>query len=285
MNCIIVKNGFFNGKSLQEQVYSLKEELEKLGAEVEVKTTNELICFLDGGARSTIGKADFVVYLDKDPYISVMLEKAGYKLVNSSKAVEICDDKMKTYLELEGVVRLPETIASPLNYTSKTDEFYLEVEKKLAYPVVVKEVYGSMGKGVFLAENEGELRALHERLNFKPHIFQRFVGLGGEDVRVIVIGGKAVAAMKRSNEKDFRSNVELGGIGTPFSTDSEEARLAELCAKKIGLDYCGVDILSENDEKFVCEVNSNAFWSGIRRATGVNVAGLYANYLVNKFRK
>ena len=38
--------------------------------------------------------------LDKDKYISLMLEKAGLRLFNSSLAIELCDDKMLTHIIL-----------------------------------------------------------------------------------------------------------------------------------------------------------------------------------------
>ncbi|MDE6667605.1 MAG: RimK family alpha-L-glutamate ligase, partial [Clostridia bacterium] len=48
-------------------------------------------------------------------------------------------------------------------------------------------------------------------------------------------------------------------------------------------DYCGIDVLyGENGGYLVCEVNSNAFFGGIERVTGVNVARLYAEYICSK---
>lgn len=283
MNCAIIKNGFYFGISLETQIRTLKDALEKRGVKTDVLTTDKVMCFIDGKIKSRVSEYDFIVYLDKDPYLSVLLEKSGYKLVNSAKSIELCDDKMKTYIALYPYVRVPETIFSPLNYTEKTDKFFKEVEKIIPYPIVVKEVYGSMGRGVYLAKTQEELKKLHEELNFKPHVFQKFIGKGGEDTRVIVIGGKAKAAMKRINENDFRSNVELGGVGIKVDIDGEEAKLAEKCAKILNLDYCGVDVLSDEKGLCVCEVNSNAFWNGIVKATGIDVAGAYADYLVSKF--
>lgn len=283
MNCAIIKNGFYFGTSLEAQIRTLRAALTERGVKTDVLTTDKVLCFIDENLKSSVGEYDFIVYLDKDPYLSVLLEKSGYKLVNSAKSIELCDDKMKTYIALYPYVRVPETIFSPLNYTEKTDEFFKEVEKFIPYPIVVKEVYGSMGRGVYLAKTHEELKKLHEELNFKPHVFQKFIGKGGEDTRVIVIGGKAKAAMKRINEKDFRSNVELGGVGIKADVDAEEAKLAEKCAKILNLDYCGVDVLSDEKGLCVCEVNSNAFWNGIVKATGIDVAGAYADYLVSKF--
>ena len=53
----------------------------------------------------------------------------------------------------------------------------------------------------------------------------------------------------------------------------------------MGLDYCGVDLLyGDNNEPIVCEVNSHAFFGGIEKVTGVNVAKAYAKYILNKIK-
>ena len=106
------------------------------------------------------------------------------------------------------------------------------------------------------------------------------------DVRVIVIGGHTVAAMERRNDGDFRSNVAQGGSGEKIDLLEEFRIVAESCAEILGLDYCGVDLLYGKDgEPIVCEVNSNAFFSGIEKATGVNVAKAYAEHIINNLSK
>lgn len=282
--CAIIGNGYNVTEAVKMQIAQLKEELDNLGIVVDILYTDKIIVYLDGEeVNSVIGKYDFIVYLDKDYYISNMLEMCGYKLVNSAKAIEVCDDKIKTCLALAGKLPIPKTVSSPLIYSAGKDDFYSEAEKVLSFPIVVKEAYGSMGNRVHLVKNEEELISLRSRLMGVPHLYQQFAGEYGRDLRVIVIGGKAVAAMERKNENDFRSNLELGGKGFAHKLSDEERELAESAAKIIGLDYCGVDILHENGKYYICEVNSNAFWKGISAVTGINIAKLYARYLYNKF--
>lgn len=87
------------------------------------------------------------------------------------------------------------------------------------------------------------------------------------------------------NENDFRSNIELGGEGTAVGFTEDLRSVAERAAASLGLDYAGVDILEENGKLFLCEVNSNAFFSGIEGATGKNVAAIYAEHIVKNIRK
>jgi ribosomal protein S6--L-glutamate ligase/gamma-F420-2:alpha-L-glutamate ligase len=126
-----------------------------------------------------------------------------------------------------------------------------------------------------------------ETVKLKPHLFQKFIPTGsGRDVRIIVIGGKAVACMERSNQTDFRSNIAKGGTGRAITPPQEFIEVAERACKELGLDYAGVDLLyGEHGQPILCEVNSNAFFLGMEKATGINVAKLYAEYMIKQMTK
>lgn len=124
------------------------------GVSMTVVKGNELPAYIDGGkVVSCLGEPDFILYLDKDVHAAQLLEKAGFRLFNRAATVRLCDDKMLTYAALanEGFL-IPKTISSPLMYRSFPDRFYERVEAEIPYPVVVKNVFGSMGRGVYLAE-------------------------------------------------------------------------------------------------------------------------------------
>lgn len=283
---LILINAYSSLPHALSQAERIKEELEGLGAEAEIRR-NRLISFLDeGGAISSCAKDyDFCVYLDKDKYASLLLEKAGLKLFNSHAAVQACDDKMITATLLANDIPMPKTLPAPLCYNPEepvSEELIDRIEKELGYPVVVKMSYGSLGKGVFWANNRSELGALCAQLKCEPHLFQRFVKESfGKDMRVIVIGGKTVAAMVRQSNGDFRSNIGLGGKGVAVTPPPEVRAMCEKAAKILGLDFCGIDVLFGNNQYYICEVNSNAFFGGMEQATGVNVARLYAEYILN----
>ena len=282
--CAIITNGYYTGESTAHQIRSLTREFALLGITAEEVKGNAAPAYIDGTeAKTSLSGYDFAVYLNKDIHTAKTLEAAGLRLFNTAKAIELCDDKMLTYISLAGHgINMPYTISSPLMYkNSNDDDFAKIVEKKIGYPVVVKEVYGSMGSGIHLAKNYGELCFLREKLKLVPHLYQKFIGKGGEDKRVIVIGKKIIAAMKRVNENDFRSNIAQGGKGFATDLTAEESEMAINAATVLGLDYCGVDILTGNDGKpYFCEANSNAFFKGIEEATGKNIAEFYAKHIL-----
>lgn len=287
MNGLILINAYANLAPVLNQAERLGAEFEKLGVKTEIKTRAQVLAGIDdnGNAFADVDNYNFCVYLDKDKYLSQILEKQGLRLFNSHSAIQACDDKMQTHLLLSGNgIPMPATIPAPLCYTpaAPVDKLTLDyVEKTLWYPVIVKACYGSRGEFVFKADDRHGLEALAEKLKLTPHLYQRFIKEScGKDVRVIVIGGKVKAAMIRRAESGFRSNIELGGKGFAYDCPPDMLDLCEKTAKTLKLDYCGIDVL-KGDKNYVCEVNSNAFFGGIESVTGVNVAKLYAEHILS----
>lgn len=284
---LILINAYLKLQSQFSQAERIKEELFTLGVEADIRRNDGFFAFIkDGEIQSQLPeKYDFCVYLDKDKYLSEMLEKTGLRLFNKHIAIRDCDDKMQTYIALsKSGVKMPKTLAGLLCYEASEpvrEETLTRIEEELSYPIIVKECFGSLGKGVYMAKNREELFSLAETLKCRPHLFQETVQTSiGKDVRVIVVGGKVLCAMLRKSEKDFRSNIELGGAGYPYQPSEEMRAVCERVASFLQLDYCGIDILlGENGEPIVCEVNSNAFFGGMERVTGKNVAKAYAEHM------
>ena len=263
---LVVVNAYEVFGSVTHMVERLREEFSPYGITLDIKNSSELKLAInkDETVSTSPLPYDFAIFLDKDPYVSILLEKAGLRLFNNAKAIASCDDKVKTFLDLLGS------------------------GVSIGYPIVVKENYGSLGKKVYLAKNREELIALEEQISFLPRLYQEFIeSSSGVDLRVIVIGGKAVAAMKRrSLNGDFRSNIALGGVGEIAHPSPIFLETAERVASHLGLDYCGVDLLKgPHGEPILCEVNSNAFIQGIEKVTGINVAGAYASYIYKEVYK
>lgn len=285
---IIIINPYLKPEESVHQANRLKQEFSALGVAVKIVTDAFLSSQIEcGKIESQLSGVQFAIYLDKDKYQSQILTECGIRLFNSHKAVRVCDDKGLTYLALSNKgFNIPKTIFGALCYNadSKIDKAWAKkIAGELGFPLIVKESFGSMGKGVYLANDLAELEQVMEKVKLKPHLFQQYLGAKkGVDVRVIVIGGKVVCAMERQNSTDFRSNVAQGGCGKTIELKEDFKLCAQNCAKALELDYCGVDLLYGDDgQPYVCEVNSNAFISGIEKTTGVNVAKAYAMHVLS----
>ena len=287
LNGLIVINGYGLADGIKHQVSRLLEEFSKRHIKVDVRKNNELLSYIEkGDIKTNLPSYDFVIYLDKDRYVADMLERSGYRLFNSTESIVRCDDKMLTHITLSNAgIKMPTSISSTLCYRDDGNRFYLNgVEKVLGYPMIVKENYGSLGRQVYLINNSAELRQIEDKLIHVPHIFQEYISSSrGVDFRIIVIGHKVVAYMKRENKNSYLSNLATGGKASVVNLRKDYLDVAVKASEILDLDYCGVDLLiGPNGEPILSEVNSNAFFEGIEKTTGVNVAGSYAKYVVDK---
>jgi len=136
---------------------------------------------------------------------------------------------------------------------------------------IVKAVSGSWGRKVSLVTSREELEVLLKSAEGEVLLLQEAVGTG-EDIRVFVIGDRAVAAMRRIPPSgDWRSNAARGGTTLPQPIDGELEELAVKAAKAVGAYYAGVDILV-GDRYYVNEVNGIPEFKALMRTTGVDVA-------------
>lgn len=287
MKGLILNNAYYETPTTRYQGKRLASELGKLGVSVDIKKNNYFgAAIKDGSLENAATGYDFCVYLDKDKYLSYAMEKCGIRLFNRHDAIRACDDKAMTFLRLAGSgIAIPKTLPGLLCYTPDAEisaDTYAVLQRELGFPMIAKQCYGSLGKFVYKIDNLEELQKISEEMKCVPHLFQQFIAeSAGRDVRVICIGGKAVAAMKRTAKNDFRSNIELGGTGTPYEIDGDLCLLTERVANFLRLDFCGIDVLFGKDGYLLCEVNSNAFFGGIEGVTGMNIAGIYAKHIVD----
>lgn len=291
MKGLILNNAYYETPSTSYQGERLAAELNKLGVLTDIKKNDFFGAKIEGGKLKNVAEGyDFCIYLDKDKYVSYTLEKCGLRLFNRHSAIQACDDKAVTFLYLANSgIPMPKTLPGLLCYdpNSHVSADTCEVlERELGYPMIAKQCFGSLGKFVYKIDNRAQLEALSEELKCTPHLFQQFIQESeGRDIRAIVIGGKVIAAMQRKSTTDFRSNIELGGVGTPIEIDSDLRNLCQKVATNLQLDYCGIDILYGKYGYTLCEVNSNAFFGGIEKVTGINIAKAYAEHILDNLKK
>lgn len=157
------------------------------------------------------------------------------------------------------------------------------------FPIIIKVIQGTQGRGVILARNMVTAEAVLDRL--KPVkqqlLIQEFVQeANGRDIRIIVVGNRCVAAMeRRAPQDDFRANLHLGGTAVAIQPDTEITKLALEAARVHGLSVAGVDIIASGRGNLVLEVNSSPGLEGIERVTGADVATDVIRFLEATHRK
>ncbi len=282
----LVVNGFLKSEKFNTLYGLLIDAALKKDVYLSVVTTDQLISFI--GEEEKLKLPAFVLFWDKDVNLAYRLEQKGVAVFNCAKAILACDDKALTATILtQNKVAHPKTIIAPKTFEGvnfNTLYFLNNVEKLIEYPLIIKESFGSFGKQVYLALNRDEAEEIIKKLGYKPFIVQEFIKTSrGKDIRVNVVGDKIVAAYKRFNDLDFRSNVTLGGQTKACELTENQKDLALKVARIFNLDFCGIDLLyGENDEPICCEVNSNPHFKSTLDATGVNVAEEIISYVLKK---
>ena len=151
-------------------------------------------------------------------------------------------------------------------------------------PCVIKAPEGTQGTGVYLAHTEREASEIAWKVleDTDRVLVQEYIQEShGRDVRVLVVGGKVVAAMRRrAHGREFRSNFHLGGSVERIELPEDYARIACKAARLLGLDVAGVDLLESARGPLLLEVNSSPGLEGIEKATGINVAGHIMTHVV-----
>ena len=151
------------------------------------------------------------------------------------------------------------------------------VEQHIGYPVVVKTISGSQGTGVFLCEDRSSLEDLMELVSATKSnvniILQEFIQSSrGRDLRVITVGGRAVACMQRvAQDGSFKANVSRGGRAEPFDITPEIEWLSTEVSRLLGLDVAGIDLLFDGDHYRICEANSSPGFKGIEHCLPVSM--------------
>ena len=268
MTGILVVNAYLTGEKFDTLHNHLVDCAKSMDISLKIKNNEEMLFCTD--------ECDFVLFWDKDVNLAKSLENRGLRVFNSARSIALCDDKAKTYLALEGKVKQPKTIIAPLSFF---DADYGNFAKKsaeiLGLPLVYKECFGSFGEQVFLCRTVDEIMS---HINGKPFLLQEFIADSeGEDIRLEIVGGKCVAAMKRTNKNDFRSNITNGGTALPYTPTEDEINAAVTACSTLGLTFGGVDILRGG---YVCEVNSNAHIINIMNTTKIDVAEHIFNTIV-----
>ena len=201
------------------------------------------------------------------------LEAMGIPLVNGAAAIRRARDKLVALQTLAARgIDVPRTVLA-----RGPDQVEQALETVGGPPVVLKLLQGTQGVGVILAETRAAVASTLDTLwgLRQDVIVQEYVAdSAGRDIRVLVVGGRIVAAMRRQAPPgEWRSNIHRGGSGTRVDLDATYANAAVAAAVAIGLDVAGVDLLEARDGPRVTEVNASPGFEGLEHVCRIDAAG------------
>jgi len=213
------------------------------------------------------------------------LRMLGVKLYNDGRAVERTVDKAMTsfLLHINGV-------PTPSTWVCESREHAHHIilrETSVGRKLVIKPLFGSQGWGVRRLEHGMSLPVPMEEHVDGLYYLQSYTDSGEDawhDYRVFVISGHAVAAMIRHGN-GWVNNVAQGGRCEPVPPVGEIAELAVAAAKAVDIDYCGVDIIRNQEGRlFVLEVNSIPAWKGLQNVVEMDIAQALVDDFLDKLQ-
>lgn len=200
-----------------------------------------------------------------------------FSIVSAGAILQTRDKWTCSQLLSTANVPIPKTI---LGASSNLEYLLSNFENQ---PVIIKILEGTHGNGVILAETYLNALSTIETLKTAgvKFLLQEYIEESkGSDLRIFVVDGEVVAAMKRQGkEGDFRSNLHRGGSSLKIKLTYNEENAALKAAKAMQLGVCGVDILQSERGPLVLEINSSPGLEGIEKTTGVDISKKIISYI------
>ena len=197
----------------------------------------------------------------------------GVPVTNSAKAMENCVDKSMTSFLLTRA-----GIATPPAWAVETRAAAVAVAagECTSGPLVLKPLFGSQGRGLRLINSADDLPAPGDVSGV--YCLQRFVqstGEGYSDLRLLILRGRVLAAMKRRAE-NWIVNIRQGGRPEHYLPSPQVTALALSAASAVGAVFAGVDIIVGASGPCVIEVNSTPAWAGLQSVVDFDISAAVA---------
>lgn len=221
-------------------------------------------------------------------YITACLEFLGFKVINDFNVSQICGNKLVTSLQLAR-----NNIPVPSTSFAFSSERARNLMNELGYPVVLKPVVGSWGRGVFPIRDEETANMLLETREengsalSRIYYVQEMINRPPRDLRCIVVGDSVVTAIYRySSDSEWRTNMSRGGKAERATITRELEDIVLKAARSVGGGVLGVDLMEDtNRGLLVNEVNNTVEFKGAQLVAEIDIADSIVQYALNIAKK
>lgn len=279
---LIVYDANTDEKSFEVQTKLLFDAAKKLGISITARSNVQIYTMLSNTkvkSFESYANFDFALFLDDDVWLARNLEMLGLKVYNNSRAIDICENCANMYQQLiKCGVNIPKTVILPSALSEYKKEtihpFVNQIIDDLGLPIIIKQWFGDLGRGVHLAKTREQAYEIVDRFEGRELLFQEFISeASGTDIRMYVVRNKVLASLRRTaGKEDFRSNTNFGGIMEKHIPTFVEQKLALDACKAVGCEFGVVDILKSINGPVVCEVNTSANIQYFQEVSDFNVA-------------
>ncbi|TFF95425.1 MAG: RimK family alpha-L-glutamate ligase [Promethearchaeota archaeon] len=206
------------------------------------------------------------------------IEEYGIRLINSREALEIASDKFLSSIFLENA-----NIATPKTVICEDPEDALDSFEELGGDVVLKPLFGSKGIGITRLNDKAFAENVIYTLAELNEVFylQEFIPHYNRDIRILVLGDKALAGMYRVGS-DWKTNIHAGARSEPLELTEELKELAMKASHAVKTDIAGVDIIESENGYYVLEVNSIPGFTALQKVTDINLVEEIINFFLDE---
>jgi ribosomal protein S6--L-glutamate ligase len=201
------------------------------------------------------------------------LALAGVTLLNSPQAIAQARNKMRSLQLLSSAgIDIPATVMA-----REAADLKAMVNLVGGVPVLIKLLQGQERHGVMVCETLQSLEAALDAVLGLGHnlIVQQYVRSSGQDLRVLVVGNEAVAAVRRRAAVGKLSKTLIRGARLEkIELTDRQRSIAIQAARLIGLEIAAIDLLDVKDAPKVFEVNSSPALAQMEEATGMDLASI-----------
>ncbi len=210
--------------------------------------------------------------------ILTAIEELNIKLINSRESLEIASDKFLTSIFLQN-----HNIPTPKTMICEKTSDALSAFDELGKDVILKPLYGSKGIGITRITDKAFAENVIYALGQLNHVFylQEFVEHKNRDIRILVLGDKAVAGMYRISD-NWKTNVHAGAKVEELELTEELKELCIKAAKIVRTEIAGVDIIETKNGYQVLEVNSIPGFTALQKVSDINLAEAIIDFFLKQ---
>lgn len=170
-------------------------------------------------------------------------------------------------------------------YIGNLASFSYFINSDLRFPLILKDIHGSLGKEVYLVNKQDEISNILKKNTNNEFLLQEVLG-NREDVRVLVLDGIVLGGMlKKAGEGEFRTNIAQGGYTEKIDLSEEISNIAIEATKLVNLTFSGIDIIIHENKPYILEINFIPQFEGFQKTVGINIAKLLVDKYIEKYNK
>jgi [lysine-biosynthesis-protein LysW]--L-2-aminoadipate ligase len=221
-------------------------------------------------------------------YLTACIEFLGMPVINKFKVGETCGNKLMTSIALA-----KHNVPTPKTYFAFSPEAAMEIIDRVGFPIVLKPMIGSWGRGVCLLRDEEvanmiiEMRSESDNALGRIYYIQEMVERPPRDLRCIVVGDSLIAAVYRySAGSEWRTNVARGGKSENAPITNELEEIAMRAAKAVGGGILGIDLMEDKKKGLlVHEINNTVEFRGASKVSDADISSAIIDYALASAKK